>query len=188
MWHLLGIIACIFVFIRAVSIALIWPLKSQCYADNQISKHISITITRLYNFDPLKPHFYTVKLRFTGVYIIFLVSAQKHRLLVLVRTASPRRFLRVPTIYVLKRNMKKYQIFFYLNLSWSQSRVLAQFINLYILFCFTAASVKCRVAAIKCLLALHHSANYILTIIGIIEFIWTSWSSTKAHVRGVYSP
>ena len=36
--------------------------------------------TCLYNFDPLKPHFYTVKLGFTGVYIIFLISAQKHRL------------------------------------------------------------------------------------------------------------
>ena len=32
--------------------------------------------TRLYNLDPLKPHFYTVKLGFTGVYIIFLISAQ----------------------------------------------------------------------------------------------------------------
>ena len=32
--------------------------------------------TRLYNFDPLKPHFYIVKLGFTGVYIIFLISAQ----------------------------------------------------------------------------------------------------------------
>ena len=31
--------------------------------------------TRLYNFDPLKPHFYIVKLGFTGVYIIFLISA-----------------------------------------------------------------------------------------------------------------
>ena len=39
-----------------------------------------ITKTRLYNFDPLKPHFYIVKLGFTGVYIIFLISAQKHRL------------------------------------------------------------------------------------------------------------
>ena len=29
--------------------------------------------TCLYNFDPLKPHFYTVKLGFTGVYIIFLI-------------------------------------------------------------------------------------------------------------------
>ena len=26
-----------------------------------------------YNFDPLKPHFYIVKLGFTGVYIIFLI-------------------------------------------------------------------------------------------------------------------
>ena len=52
----------------------------------------AITKTRLYNFDPLKPHFYIVKLGFTGVYIIFLISAQKHRLWVLVRTASSRRF------------------------------------------------------------------------------------------------
>ena len=50
-----------------------------------------ITKTYLYNFDPLKPHFYIEKLGFTGVYIIFLISAQKHRLWVLVRTASPRR-------------------------------------------------------------------------------------------------
>ena len=35
-----------------------------------------ITKTYLYNFDPLKPHFYIVKLGFTGVYIIFLNSAQ----------------------------------------------------------------------------------------------------------------
>ena len=34
-----------------------------------------ITKTCLYNFDPLKPHFYIVKLGFTGVYIIFLISA-----------------------------------------------------------------------------------------------------------------
>ena len=47
-----------------------------------------ITRTCLYNFDPLKPHFYIVKLGLTGVYIIFLISAQKHRLWVLVRTAS----------------------------------------------------------------------------------------------------
>ena len=44
--------------------------------------------TYLYNFDPRKPHFYIVKLGFTGVYIIILISAQKHRLWVLVRTAS----------------------------------------------------------------------------------------------------
>ena len=41
-------------------------------------------------------------LGFTGVYIIFLISAQKHRLWVLIRTASS----------VLSRNMKKYQKFY----------------------------------------------------------------------------
>ena len=35
--------------------------------------HVCITKTCLYNFDPLKPHFFTVKLGFTGVYIIFLI-------------------------------------------------------------------------------------------------------------------
>ena len=44
--------------------------KEKCY-----DKHIFIspvTKTYLYNFDPLKPHFHG----FTGVYIIFLISAQ----------------------------------------------------------------------------------------------------------------
>ena len=40
----------------------------------------NITKTYLYNFDPLKPQFHIVKLGFTWVYIIFLISAQKHRL------------------------------------------------------------------------------------------------------------
>ena len=39
--------------------------------------------TYLYNFGPLKPHFYIVKLGFTRVYIIFLITAQKHRLWVM---------------------------------------------------------------------------------------------------------
>ena len=52
----------------------------------------NITKICLCNFDPLKSHFYIVKLGFIGVYIIFLISARKHRLWVLVRTASPRRF------------------------------------------------------------------------------------------------
>ena len=51
-----------------------------------------ITKTRLYNFDPLKPHFYIVKLGFTGVYIIVSYFCSK-------------------TIYVLSRNMKNIQIF-----------------------------------------------------------------------------
>ena len=36
-----------------------------------------ITKTCLYNFDAIKVHFYTVKFWFTGVYIIFLISAQE---------------------------------------------------------------------------------------------------------------
>ena len=35
-----------------------------------------ITKTYLYNFDPLKPHFYIAKLGFTGLYIIFSWSAK----------------------------------------------------------------------------------------------------------------
>ena len=41
---------------------------------------LDITKTCLYNFDPtptLKPHFYIVKMMFTGIYIIFLISAKK---------------------------------------------------------------------------------------------------------------
>ena len=45
-----------------------------------------ITKTYQYNFDPLKPHFYIVKLSFTGLYII-LFLLKKLRLWVLVRTA-----------------------------------------------------------------------------------------------------
>ena len=33
--------------------------------------HFTIPKIGLYNFDPLKPHFYIVKLGFTGVYIVF---------------------------------------------------------------------------------------------------------------------
>ena len=51
-----------------------------------------ISKTSLYNVDPLKPHFYTVKRGFTEVYIIFLILQKKERLWVLVGTASPRRF------------------------------------------------------------------------------------------------
>ena len=34
-----------------------------------------ITKTCLYNSDPLEPHFYIVKLGFTGLYIILLISS-----------------------------------------------------------------------------------------------------------------
>ena len=38
---------------------------------------VSITKTYLYNFDPLKPHFYIVKLGFTGVSIIYFYFCSK---------------------------------------------------------------------------------------------------------------
>ena len=52
--------------------------QMSCCNNTQTSASSSavITKTRLYNFDPLKPHFYTVKLGFQGVYNIFLISAQ----------------------------------------------------------------------------------------------------------------
>ena len=65
-------------------------LTKKAFGLNLPIEHISITY--LYNFDPLKPHFYIVKLGFTGAYIIFLISAQKHKLWVFVRTASMRGF------------------------------------------------------------------------------------------------
>ena len=69
------------------------PFKSEITRVTCIYKLIDlITKTRLYNFDSLKPHFYIAKLGQTGVYIIFLISTQKHRLWVFVRTASARRF------------------------------------------------------------------------------------------------
>ena len=68
------------------------PQREKVYLVTCEPSEDSITKTCLYNFDPLKPHFYIANLGFTGVYIIILISAQKHRLWVLVRTASSRRF------------------------------------------------------------------------------------------------
>ena len=64
------------------AIFLISPKMRLCTVEYQLHKKTNsgITKTCLYNLDPLKPHFYIVKLGFTGVCIIFLISAQKHRL------------------------------------------------------------------------------------------------------------
>ena len=51
-------------------------IKSVYYTETDDMNMKSITKTCLYNFDPFKPHFYIVKLGFTGVYIIFLISAE----------------------------------------------------------------------------------------------------------------
>ena len=55
------------------------------------------------------------KLGFTGVYLLFF--APKHRLWVLVRTASVRRFYRVPMIYDLSKNIKTFKIYL-MNISF----------------------------------------------------------------------
>ena len=52
--------------------------------------YLLITKTCLYNFDPLKPYLYIVKLGFAGVYFIFLISAQKHILWVHVEAVLTR--------------------------------------------------------------------------------------------------
>ena len=69
-----------------------WALKSRTV---YLNVHPAILTSRKRAYiilTPLNPTFYIVKLEFTGVYIIFLISAQKLILWVLVRTASPRRF------------------------------------------------------------------------------------------------
>ena len=91
----------------------VWSESSLCA--NWIAgdvKFLHITKTYLYYFDPLKTHFYIVKLGFTGVYIIFLISAQKHRMWVLVRTASSRRFLTSTHNLCFEQKYEKYQHFF----------------------------------------------------------------------------
>ena len=61
------------------------PTKTRVYRFHRVWRRGSImflkyrcviTKTFLYNIDPLKHHFYIVKLGFTGVYITFLISAQ----------------------------------------------------------------------------------------------------------------
>ena len=73
--------------------------------------HAVITKTCLYGFDPLQPHFYTVKLGFTGVYIIFLISAQNHRLWYSLEPPRRGGSNEYPQSMFLSRNKKKYQSF-----------------------------------------------------------------------------
>ena len=64
-----------------MAINIVWlncAIKSMDQAGQYLYQHayLLITKTRLYNIDPLKPHFYIAKLGFTEVYIIFLISAK----------------------------------------------------------------------------------------------------------------
>ena len=71
--------------------------------DGSIQNLFHITKTCLYNFYPLKPLFYIVKLGFTGVYIIFLISAVK-------KTLGGSNGC--PQSMIFSRNMKNIRIFY----------------------------------------------------------------------------
>ena len=106
---------CIYAVLANISFAVFYithksPMRIYTIASR---KHAYIIST------PLNSTFLFVKLGFTGVYIIFLISAQKHRLWVLIGTASSRRFQRVPTIYVLSRNVKNIRFFYTENFHFS---------------------------------------------------------------------
>ena len=71
-----------------------------------------ITKTCLYNGDPLKLHFYVVKLRYTGYILFFLFLLKKHRIWVLIRTALEYRLAEaVLTSTHIQCFEKKYEIY-----------------------------------------------------------------------------
>ena len=61
-----------------MKIHIIVKIQNYIFVQDDQSVPELITKTYLYNFDPLKRHFYIVNLGFTGVCIIFLISAKKH--------------------------------------------------------------------------------------------------------------
>ena len=71
----------------------------------------NITETYLYKFDPLIPHFYIVKLGLQGYTLFFRISAQKHRLWVLVRSACEAVLTSVHNLLIEKK-YEIYQIFY----------------------------------------------------------------------------
>ena len=102
-----------------------------------------ITKTCLYNVDPLKPHFYIVKLGFTGVYITFLFllknidcgyslepprrggSNEYPQSMFLSRNRKV--MFWAETIYVLSRNMKTIRIFFSENFHFFCDKIFSIF-------------------------------------------------------------
>ena len=50
------------------------------------------------------------------------------------------------------------------------------------LFYYTAAGVRCRVAAVERLAILHHSADYISFPLGSLGPLWYLWKWSSAHV------
>ena len=67
-----------------------------------------ITKTCLYNFDPLEPHFYIVKLGFAGVQVIFLISDQNMDCGYSLEPPRPQ--------FSFEQKYEKYHSFFYLQI------------------------------------------------------------------------
>ena len=125
---------------------------------------LGITKTYLYNFDPLKPYF-IVKLGLIGVYITCLIFAQKHRLWVLVRTASP-------TIYVLSR-LKNIDCGYLLEPPRTQSMFWAEIWKYQEYFClfflsknFQILEVKFSVYLNRCVFVMVWRPDYSSDVIG----------------------
>ena len=59
-----------------IIVIIITFVLSLLFLSYRLLTKVSSRKTRLYKFDPLKPHFYIVKLGFTGIYIFFLISTQ----------------------------------------------------------------------------------------------------------------
>ena len=79
LWHFLGMTLTLWQWEKGLNIKIYLMLLDQYLTQFKVpisALFIHITKTCPYNVDPLKPHFYIVKLGFTGVYIIFHISAQ----------------------------------------------------------------------------------------------------------------
>ena len=77
----------------------------------------------LYNLNPFKPHFYIVKLGFTGVYIIFRIFARKHRLWILVRNRLAEAVLTSTHNLCFEQKYEKYQSFLTENFQFSEVKI-----------------------------------------------------------------
>ena len=67
------------IHMKGLKLAELHTRSSTGFSETRFSKlpnGLNITKTRLDNFDPLRPHFYIVKLGFTGVYIFVLISTK----------------------------------------------------------------------------------------------------------------
>ena len=100
-----------------------------------------ITKTCLYNFDPLKPHFYIVKLGFTGVYIIFLISAQNIDCGYSLEPPQRGGSNEYPQSMFLSKNMKKYQTFLSENFHFLVVKF-SVYLNrrVFVMFCFQSTA------------------------------------------------